>query len=223
MQKGEVFQDELWHRLVDTDVVVLLNTPGFLDSEWTAKELAKASAMSVGILQVIWPGHNPERSSELCIPLRLDKDDFENQEFNDFKKSHLIDTAVQNIIGEVESLRARSLGARQDNIISEFMNSARSLGVNANLQPEKFITLTKTNGEEIIIIPTVGVPHAFTYNQSEDLIRTVREHKASKIFLLFDHINIREKWLKHLDWLDSYVKTVNTVKIFGIENWLKTL
>ena len=221
IQKGEVFQDELWHRLVDTDVVVLLNTKGFLESDWTKEELAKASAMSIGILQVIWPNHNPERSSELCIPLPLSETDFENKNYND-SKSHLIESTIANIINQTESLRARSLGARQDNIITEFMKSAKTQNVLAHLQPEKFITVQKTDGSEIIVIPTIGVPHAFTYNQSEDLIKTIRTHKSQKIFLLYDHINIRKKWLKHLDWLDAYLP-VSTVKIFEIENWLKTL
>ncbi|RYZ22722.1 MAG: TIR domain-containing protein, partial [Chitinophagaceae bacterium] len=32
--KAEPFQDELWHRMTDCDVIVLLNTKGFLESHW---------------------------------------------------------------------------------------------------------------------------------------------------------------------------------------------
>jgi hypothetical protein len=221
VQKGDVFQDELWHRLVDTDVVVLLNTPGFLKSEWTQKELAKASAMSIGILQIIWPDHNPERSSELCIPFHLNEDNFENTSFDNVK-SQLTESTISKIVNQTESLRARSLGARQDNIITEFMKSASAQSIPANLQSEKFITVIKKDGNEIIVIPTIGVPHAFTYYQSEDLIKTIKAHKSKKIFLLYDHINIKEKWLKHLDWLDAYLP-ISAIKIFEIDNWLKTL
>lgn len=221
IRQGEVFQDELWHRLVDTDVVVLLNTKGFLESEWTKEELAKASAMSIGILQVIWPTHDPESSSGLTIQLSLNETDFENKNYSD-SKSHLIESTIENIISQAESLRARSLGARQDNIITEFMSSAKELGISAHLQPEKFITVNKKDGSEIVVIPTIGVPHAFTYNQSEELIKTIRAHKPEEIYLLYDHINIREKWLKHLDWLDEYLP-VSTIKILEIESWFKTL
>ena len=220
IRQGEVFQDELWHRLVDTDVVVLLNTNGFLESEWTKEELAKASAMSIGILQVIWPNHIAERSSELSIPLPLHADDFENRKFD--SKDSLIKSVVENIIGMTESLRARTLGARQDNLVTEFMNSAKQHGVSAYLQPEKFINIIQSDGSEIVLIPTIGVPHAYTYNQSEDLVKTIKAHKPKNIFLLYDHINIRERWLKHLDWLDDYLP-VNTVKILDIDNWLKKL
>jgi hypothetical protein len=57
IRPGEEFQNELWHRLADTDVVVLLNTPNFLKSQWTTEELAKANSMSIGIVQLIWPTH----------------------------------------------------------------------------------------------------------------------------------------------------------------------
>lgn len=71
IRPGEPFQDELWHRMADTDVVVLLNTPGFLNSNWTTQELAKANSMSIGILQLIWPEHKLERDAELSLPFQL--------------------------------------------------------------------------------------------------------------------------------------------------------
>jgi len=219
VRPGDTFQDELWHRLVDTDVVVLLNTPGFLESEWTTEEVAKASAMSIGILQLVWPGHSPERMSELSQLFYLKEADFEDKVFSG-AKIHLMDSANTKIIEQVESLRARSLAARQDNIISEFLSTAKSLNVAANLQPEKFITVETTDGKEMVLIPTIGVPHAFTYNQSEELIKRIREHKSPKVFLLYDHRNIREKWLNHLTWLDGYLP-VSSLKITEIEKWLR--
>lgn len=221
VKKGEIFQEELWHRLVDTDVVVLLNTKGFLKSEWTEKELAKANAMSIGILQIIWPEHVPERMSELSIQLPLTEDDFVNRKFSN-DKSYLEEPIMNTIVNSVESLRARSLAARQDNLVTEFMTSARTLKITADLQPEKFITVEKKDGNELVILPTVGVPHAFTYNQSEELIKRLRSSKNSTPFLLYDHRNIREKWLQHLSWLDSYLP-LKSVKITEIETWLKTI
>ena len=42
IEKGELFQEELWHRMTDCDVILLLNTPGFLESHWCKEELAEA-------------------------------------------------------------------------------------------------------------------------------------------------------------------------------------
>ncbi|MGQ3012112.1 MAG: toll/interleukin-1 receptor domain-containing protein [Flavobacteriales bacterium] len=216
---GEPFQDELWHRLADTDVVVLLNTPGFVNSDWTTQELARANAMSVGILQLIWPDHDLELEAKLSIPYRLQDSDFGNSAYAAPQK-YLTNTTINQIVSEVESLRARSLASRQDNIITEFIKGACRVGKEANLQPEKFILINKSDDEELVFIPTVGVPQSFTYNQSEELIKQVKKRKTDTIYILYDHINIREKWIKHLSWLDNYLP-VKALKIEGIEQWLE--
>lgn len=221
IRPGEPFQDELWHRMADTDVVVLLNTPGFLNSNWTTQELAKANSMSIGILQVIWPSHKLEREAEISIPFQLSDSDFGNKIFNS-PASYLNQDTISKIISQVESLRARSLASRQDNIVTEFIASSNRVGKKAELQSEKFITIKRRDGKELVIIPTIGVPQAFTYNQSEELVARVKSKDVAGAYLLFDHRNIREKWIKHLDWLDNYLP-VKTIKIVKAEEWLKTI
>lgn len=221
IRPGEPFQDELWHRMADTDVVVLLNTPGFLNSNWTTQELAKANSMSIGFLQLIWPTHKLERDAELSIPFQLSDSDFGNDIFKE-PTSYLKPEIISKIISQVESLRARSLASRQDNIITEFIASSNRVGKKADLQSEKFITIKRSDGKELVIIPTVGVPQAFTYNQSEELVARIKSKNVAGAYLLFDHRNIREKWIKHLDWLDNYLP-VKTIKIVKAEEWLKTI
>lgn len=221
IRPGEPFQEELWHRLADTDIVVLLNTPGFLKSNWTTQELAQANTMSIGILQLIWPGHRLERDAELSIPFQLADKDFGNLRFTD-SKSYLADSSIEKIVSEVESLRARSLAARQNNIITEFLVSAKRANKKIDLHPEKFMTALNSNGKEFVIIPTVGVPQAFTYNQSEELVNRIKFENVTEAFLLFDHRNIRDKWLKHLAWLDSYLP-IKTIKIVEVDKWLMNI
>lgn len=221
IRPGEPFQEELWHRMADTDVVVLLNTPGFLNSNWTTQELAKANSMSIGILQVIWPSHKLERDAELSIPFQLSDLDFGNNVYQT-TSSYLKSDTISKIINQVESLRARSLASRQDNIITEFIASSIRVGKKADLQSEKFITIKRSDGKELVIIPTVGVPQAFTYNQSEELVARIKSKNVAGAYLLFDHRNIREKWIKHLDWLDNYLP-VKTIRIVKAEEWLKTI
>ncbi len=213
IKPGEPFQEELWHRMADTDVVVLLNTPGFLKSYWTTEELAKANSMSIGILQLIWPNHKLEREAELSIPYQLID--------SDFKESKLKTETIKLVVARIESLRARSLASRRDNIITEFISSARNK-IKTDLQPEKFIIVTSSNGKEHIVIPTVGVPQAFTYNQFEELVSRIKSNAAVDIYLLYDHRNIREKWLKHLNWLDSYLP-IKSIKIVEVDQWLLAL
>jgi len=43
LRPGEPFQDILWHRLADTDVALVLDSPGFIASRWTEEEVARAN------------------------------------------------------------------------------------------------------------------------------------------------------------------------------------
>jgi len=177
--------------------------------------------MSIGILQLIWPTHKLERDAELSIPFQLIDTDFGNEVFKE-PTSYLKSETISKIINQVESLRARSLASRQDNIITEFIASSNRVGKKTDLQSEKFITIKRSDGKELVIIPTVGVPQAFTYNQSEELVARIKSKNTAEAYLLFDHRNIREKWLKHLDWLDNYLP-VKTIKIVKVEEWLRTI
>lgn len=42
---AEDFQETLWHRLCDADVLIMLDTPGYFDSRWTAAEYGRALAV----------------------------------------------------------------------------------------------------------------------------------------------------------------------------------
>lgn len=218
IRPGEPFQEELWHRMADTDVIVLLNTPGFLDRKWTKEEVAQANAMSIGILQVVWPGHKLENIAKLGIPFQLFDSSFGNSHFKSANK-YLSNNTVENLVKSVESLRARCLASRQDNIITNFILSAQRVNKVATLQPERYITIKGDNDKEFIFIPTVGVPEAFTYNQSDELVCRLKS-KDIKGYLIYDHLNIREKWLAHLSWLDNHLP-IKSIKILEAEIWLQ--
>jgi len=215
IRPGEPFQDELWQRLADTDVVILLNTPDLLVSQWTEKELAKANTMAVGILQLVWPTNPEVRYAELTLAETLSNADFGDTDPGT-KQGQLTDDCLDRIVGLAESLRARSLAARQSNMISEFSLAAKKLGIPVSVQPGKFLLVDRGPGRQLIMIPTVGVPQAFTYHQSEEMTKTIRTNEVSGVYLLYDHLNIRDKWVKHLDWLDGYLE-VKSLKLLETE------
>jgi hypothetical protein len=53
---GADFQRELEFRLNDTDLVLLLASPNFANSDWTLREVEFAKSAQIGILAVLWPG-----------------------------------------------------------------------------------------------------------------------------------------------------------------------
>lgn len=214
IRPSEPFQDELWHRMADSDVVVLLNTSNFLESMWTTKELAMANKLLLGMIVVSWPDHSIKnhRDAEISFPIQL-----KANEFNDEGK-RLDSNVVDAIIESVESIRARTLAARRDNLISNFMKMAKSKGCNPQLDSYKIISMTK-NDEEIVLVPAVGIPNSLNYESSSIFIEEIRNKKYEHIYILFDETCIRDYWLKHLKWLDSSL-AVETLSILRVQKWL---
>jgi len=222
IQKGEPFQDELWHRMSDCDVVLILNTIGFLESKWCKKEFAEAGAKQIGIVQLIWPNHKVsemDTSSHISYPLQLNDIDFVDNDFE--AKGTFIQSKIDGIVRMVESVRARNLAARQDNLITEFRNIAEKNNRNVTVQPERFLTEDLPNGERIIYIPTIGVPQSMSC-QSAEIKKELLGFDDVSIRLIYDDLRIREKWLNHLDWLnDNFKKDIKTLKKRDFESWLQ--
>ncbi len=61
IRPGEPFQDVLWHRLCDSDVMVMLDTPTYFESKWTRQEIGRARAKEIHVLRVVWPEHKPSK------------------------------------------------------------------------------------------------------------------------------------------------------------------
>ena len=220
IKQGEQFQDELWHRMTDCDVIVLLNTPKFLESEWCEKEIAEASVKQIGVIQLIWPNHKLERMAEVCFPRELKEGDFVDNIFANKDIAKLVDKTVIEIVQKVESVRARNLASRQDNLITEFLNAARKNGKIVNIQPERFITEELGSDKRRVFIPSVGIPQSIDCNQSSELKKEIKEFSVDEVYLIYDDIRIREKWLKHLNYLNEYLD-VKTIKKQEFDIWLQ--
>lgn len=220
IKQGEPFQEELWHRMADCDVVVLLNTSNFLDSKWCKEEIAEASTKRIGVVQMVWPGHMPESFADISFPVKLEPGDFENWDYNSSINTRLKEHVVRDLITLVESVRARNLASRQDSIITEFLNIGHKLGRNLILQYERVITEKKENDVKNIFVPAVGIPQSFDCEQSENIKREIKASDHANVFLIYDDLRIRNKWLDHLKWLNRQldVKTIGTKEF---EKWLK--
>jgi hypothetical protein len=207
VQKADDFQRVLWQRLADSDVAVVLDTPDFLASRWTREEIAQAEAMTIGLIQLIWPGQSPVPYSVLCEPFYLEKGDFASA------AGGLQDETILRIALEVEKLRARSLAARHDNLVREFCDAAATVGVVATVQPERFITATLKSGA-IVAIPAVGVPDAMRYHEASRRFLGGANPPTS-VLILYDHRGLRPEWNEFLSWLDDFlpVKAVSITTV----------
>ena len=222
IEKGEPFQEELWHRMTDCDVILLLNTPGFLESHWCKEELAEAGSKQIGIVQLVWPNHKIEAISHLSFPLNLESTDFVDTIYDNKDKSKLKNDKVEEIVQFVESVRARNLASRQDNLITEFMSIARQCGRSITVQPERYLTEVISD-KKTIYIPTIGIPQSFNCQAADIRYEYDKNPQNTRIRLIYDDLRVREKWLKHLDWLnDNFKKDILTLKKQDFKKWLET-
>jgi hypothetical protein len=194
--KGDDFQAVLMHRLLDSDVMIVLDTKNFLSSRWTREELAAASAMGVGLLRVVWPGVARVPYAELAEHLYLDPRDFVDE--------LLTVKAIARIIDAVEALRARCIAARHTNLVVEFCDEAKRIGAVTSIQPGRYVLAILPDGRRIAAIPAVGVPDANLYHDASGRFPSEGEH-ADEAVLVYNDSGMLDTWKAFLNWLDEHL------------------
>lgn len=200
---GVDFQAELWHRLADSDVVILIDTPGFRASRWTVEELTQANATNVQILHLLWPGQLEDPESALSYFLPLDQSDFEHHG-TDGPLENLNDQAIHRICSFAESLRAKAIAARHRYLVDGFCDMVRDHGYTPNVQPQRWVSIDLPNGTQLVAVPTIGIPTSNRINEIFETISTTGAGSAG-IWVLYDHRGILSSWLHHLGWLDQFL------------------
>lgn len=217
IDKGDEFEEELWHRMTDCDLILMLNTRGFLKSSWCKQELDKAHLKRIGIVHLLWPDCDFEDFSQLAHSRKLINQDFDDPLLSDITKVRLKDSVLSEILNLVESSRARNLASRQDSLITDFTQAAYNNDIDVHLQYSRYITQKLDNNKLKVYIPTVGIPQSFNCHDSQILIEKIESNEVDSITLIYDELSIRNYWLDHLDWLNEYLQ-VKTLKKSGFNN-----
>lgn len=205
------FQSFLWHRMADSDIIILLDTPRFRDSFWTKAELAQANATSVQILHILWPDVDADDTSSFSVFMPLKAANFVGPDQTGVD-ARLSKPVQDDIVSRAESLRARALEARRRSLVDDFCDRAREeKAITVAVQPERFISVELAKGSKVAVVPTVGVPRADRYQEIEEGIRESGANTSS-VWLLYDERGILEKWLAHLSWLNNHLP-VKSVQI----------
>lgn len=217
--RGVDFQEELWHQLANTDVMLMIDSPGFRESQWSLQELAKAAAMSIGIFQLIWPRHNPPKAEDFAFTMRLRRRNFRFWRPGRNRRIHA--NLLPEISEAVESLRARNLAARQKLLIHNFLQVAKNNNRQATFTTERYISFKAMTMDEIAVIPAVGIPDSFLLYTKEILIGKLNNGLIKKVVILYDQTNVREQWELHLGWLNNNLQTVSSVSLGKIAHWIQ--
>ncbi|MFD2918106.1 toll/interleukin-1 receptor domain-containing protein [Terrimonas rubra] len=218
VDKGDEFQEELWHRMTDCDVILMLNTEKFLESQWCSQELEKAHLKRIGIVHLIWPGCPFNDFAHLAFSKQLTESDFDKLPHTGATGGKLNPGVITDVINLIEGTRARNLASRQDALITEFTRAAYNNKIEVNLQYSRYITQDVSSGKRIVYIPTIGIPQSVNCHSSEKLISKIEKNKIESIHLIFDEMSVRDRWLEHLDWLNKYLN-IQTIKKQKFNDW----
>lgn len=216
---GAEFQKELHHRITDSDVLIQLNSSSFMDSKWCREEICLANMHQIGVLQVNWPKVKRDGASDICYKIALSDTDFRRKRFK--KNTSLLKKKVlEGIVSKVESIRARNLAARFDNLKGEFIKEGVRHGRTILSKPLHLVEQTK-NGI-ICYIPAIGVPQSIDYHESLIMVDKLVEEMVECVYLIYDDLSILPKWIEHLDWMDRYLE-VKTIKKQDFREWLSKI
>ena len=216
VEVSEDFQEALWGRMADVDLLIFLDSPNALSSHWVHEELARAHDLGLGILQLIWPGHTRTRGTELSHAIKLGISDFLHHKAN--LDDRLTSAAIAKIIAAAELSRIRSLGARRRRVIADFVDQVRHAQLEVEVHPIDKIEVYR-DGEVVgRVIPFVGLPDAPAIQSHEEQIKT----DLNKTRIIFDGLGMHQDWEQHLVWLNSNL-SLNAIQIARLDDWLETL
>jgi hypothetical protein len=217
VQSGDDFQEQLWHRMSDADIVILLYTPSIHTNRWTREEVQKATGMKITVLQLIWPCMKRDPVTSGFEALYLCDDDFDRAHPGQLKAQKATEIAVL-----VEKLRARSQANRQAELIGTLRERAEKHSLTTAVQPARYVDVFKDETTFSRVIPTVGVPDSESFQTGTGALAPVLGKTPKQIVLLYESLTVAKAWRAHLDWLDGYLP-VRTVKAVEVDQWLANL
>jgi hypothetical protein len=223
VRPADDFQAIVWHRLCDSDVMVMLDTPGYFGSRWTAAEMGRALAKKIAVLGVVWPDHQPERPTQLREPIFLQNTDLQGHD------GPLASPVIERILTAVEQLRSRSLAFRHAAITGALRSAAEEIGGSVvAVGAHRGVKIVLADSRTLCAFPTVGVPTAEHFHEAAEHFHEAAEHfheaaehfepvnrspKALAPILVYDHVGLHAGWQRHLDWLHQNLNVVKALQI----------
>ena len=203
---AEPFQDVLWHRLCDSDVMVMLDTPTYFESKWTRQELGRARAKEIHVLRIVWPDHTPTKHTDFAETIYLDRAELSGGD------GPVVEEVADQLVLAIESLRSRSIASRYMSITGKLRAEVEKIGGEIEgVGAHRAISLRLPDNTKLWAYPIVGIPTADLLN---DVVNKARRADQREMpVLVYDHIGIRDQWMAHLKWLDENISAVRAIRV----------
>lgn len=199
IQPGKHFQEVLWQRLCDCDVILHLDTPKYFDSRWTDAEFGRATFRGIPFVRAVWPGVAFNDRAQMTDSIALDATDFATA-----ASGHLNDSTIKKICDAVEGARTTSVAQRFEQLMEVVQSSIkRARGTIEGVSLRRSLLVRMPNNKTIAIYPSLGVPTSFTLHDA------TRDQHPPPVAVVYDDAGIDEReWHAHMDWISSHLRGV---------------
>lgn len=206
IRPGDPFQDVLWNRLCDSDVMVMLDTPTYFESRWTREEIGRARAKEIHVLRIVWPDHCPNKLTDLAETIYLELHELQAED------GPIVTATADQIALQTESLRSRSIASRFMSISGKLRADVERIGGKVEgIGAHRAVAIRLLDDRLLWAYPVVGIPTAATLNEVAD--RALSANHGGTPILVYDHIGISKVWSDHLRWLADNIKAVRAIKV----------
>lgn len=199
--RGVDFQEALWHRLCDVDVMVMLETATYFQSRWTSEEFGQALAKNIGVLRVQWPDATPSPDTETCSRVEIVPEELNNA------TGELADQALDRIAAQLEQFRSLSVAVRRLSAMSQLVSAVASVqGQVLGIGPQFAAHVRLPGGEDVTVSPVIGVP------DSQTLHDALERSNGQRSAVLYDHVGVMPRWNNHLRWLATNIPRTGWIR-----------
>lgn len=213
VELGQPFQEALWDKMADADLLIFLNTATAIESRWVAEEFANAQLMGLGVLHVVWPDVEPSQAAAFSTKVFFSQVDFVGRTDPHSPRARIKRSALQRIVLDAERLRSQAVAFRRKRLID-----ALCLKVPADIS----VTLHRTQQLELLrsghivgyVTPALGHP------DSTLLQEAVRADQRPSC-VMYDPFGLREQRLQHLAWLNGHLP-VQAIAVEKIAQWIQS-
>ena len=199
----------LSHRLCDSDVLVMLDTPSYFESRWTSAEFGRALAKGISVLRVGWPDFAP--SAQTATASRVDLTDTDI----DAASGRIADPAVGRICAHLEIVRSQSHAVRNVNLLSNIRHAVERIGGTvAGVGIRNAIYVQLPDNQQLVASPAVAVPTSTHFHYATT--RVILGHAA----VVYDAVEVDPACQSRLDWLGAELRTAKLVKAHEVARTL---
>ncbi|MGE8327921.1 toll/interleukin-1 receptor domain-containing protein [Pseudomonas urmiensis] len=186
---GEHFQEVLWQRLCDCDVLVYLDTPTYFEGRWTDLEFSRASLRKLAMLRVGWPRVEATNIHLISGQVQLQDSDLA-------ANGHIQPDAMTKILESIELFRSKSVAIRYQDLVGKLTASVEAAGGKVLGASSRKGLVVSVKNEEIVVYPELRVP------TSESFYEASLEEHSPPVAVIYNEEGIEERtWKAHMKWL----------------------